>query len=88
MNVIAAGCIKQSAELYEWVSKASDAALDHVFFYHNSKKEQFKQPVYQVLLHLFNHQTYHRGQLVTMFHQLGITNIPATDFIKYCRMKK
>jgi uncharacterized damage-inducible protein DinB len=40
-----------------------------------------------MLLHVFNHGTYHRGQLVTMLRQLGIENIPATDFIVWSREK-
>ena len=78
----------QSELWYEWVVNASDNQLQHVFAYQNNKREQFKQPVNEVLLHLFNHGTYHRGQLVTMLRQLGIDKIPATDFIVWSRSKK
>ena len=70
-----------------WVSEASEMQLTHVFGYQNSKKEFFKQPVYEMLLHLFNHQTFHRGQLITMMRQNGIEKIPATDFIVFSRAK-
>lgn len=70
-----------------WIGQAHDHALEHVFLYQNSKREQFKQPVYQMLLHLFNHNTYHRGQLVNQLRQLGITKIPQTDFIVWSRKK-
>ena len=71
----------------DWISKANENQLQHVFAYQNSKREQFKQAVWQMLLHLFNHSTYHRGQLVTMLRQLGIEKIPQTDFIYWCRKK-
>lgn len=71
-----------------WVDNASLAALDHVFHYQNTKREQFKQPIYQMLLHIFNHGTYHRGQLVSMLRQLGVIEIPATDFIVWGRSRK
>jgi uncharacterized damage-inducible protein DinB len=80
--------LQQSGLWQEWVRNASEPAIQHVFAYQNSKKEQFKQPVYQVLLHLFNHGTYHRGQMVTLLRQLGITDIPQTDFIIWSRTKK
>jgi uncharacterized damage-inducible protein DinB len=32
----------------------------------------FQQPIYQMLLHVFNHGTYHRGQLINMLRQLGV----------------
>ena len=51
-------------------------------------KAQFKQPTWQMLLHVFNHGTYHRGQLVNMLRQLGVSRIPATDFALWSRGKK
>ncbi len=82
---VANNLFQQDRQWYEWINAATPAAIDHVFAYRNTKKEEFKQPVYQMLLHMFNHSTYHRGQIVTMFHQLGVTKIPATDFIVYSR---
>ncbi len=76
-----------SRQWNEWVSEASAMQIDHVFGYQNSKKEFFKQPVYEMLLHLFNHQTFHRGQIITMMRQNGIEKIPATDFIVFSRKK-
>ena len=76
-----------SKQWNQWVASANEANLTHVFAYYNSKKEYFKQPVYEMLVHLFNHQTYHRGQLVTMMRENGIEKIPVTDFIVFCRKK-
>jgi len=84
----ASGLIMQSKQWKEWIEKSNSAAFEHEFIYRNSKKEQFKQPVYQVLLQLFNHGTYHRGQLVTILRQLEITTIPSTDFIAWSRRKQ
>lgn len=80
--------LRLSAQWEDWVTNASDVALTHVFSYQNTKKEQFKQPVNEVLIHLFNHQSYHRGQLVTMLRQVGVDKIPSTDFITFARQKK
>lgn len=79
--------IQSSIQWDEWVKGANDANLTHVFAYQNTKKEHFKQPVNEALLHLFNHQSYHRGQLVMMMRQLGVTKIPTTDFIVFSRKK-
>jgi uncharacterized damage-inducible protein DinB len=78
---------RQSAEWADWVNNATEAQLSHVFAYQNTKREQFKQPVNEVLMHLFNHGTYHRGQLVTLLRQLGVEKIPQSDYIVYCRKK-
>ncbi|MEO6720352.1 MAG: DinB family protein [Ferruginibacter sp.] len=80
--------VLQQSKLWEdWVKNANEFQLQHVFAYQNSKREQFKQAMKEVLLHIFNHGTYHRGQLITMFRQLGVEKIPATDFIVYTRSK-
>lgn len=40
---------------------------------------------YQVLAHVFNHSTYHRGQIVTMLRQVGFTEVSSTDMLGYFR---
>jgi uncharacterized damage-inducible protein DinB len=71
----------------EWITNAGEHQLQHEFKYQTTKRESFKQPVYQMLLHVFNHGTYHRGQLVTLLRQLGTEKIPPTDFIVWSRRK-
>jgi uncharacterized damage-inducible protein DinB len=79
---------KQSQLWKEWVDAAGDNHLNFVFAFIRDKAEQ-KMVVHDMLLHLFNHGTYHRGQLVTMLRQLGETDkIPSTDFVTYCRQRK
>lgn len=77
----------QSRQWQEWISNAQEHMFDHEFIYYNTKKEKFKQSVYQVVLHVFNHGTYHRGQLVNILRQLGVDSIPQTDFIVWSRKK-
>ena len=47
--------------------------------------EEMRQLPKDMLHHLFNHQTMHRGQLITMGRQLGITSFPRTDYIVWQR---
>ena len=79
--------LELSQQWESWVQNANEANINHVFAWYNLKKEYFKEPVYKMLLHLFNHQTFHRGQLITMFRQSGLDKIPPTDFIVFCRKK-
>ena len=69
---LAGNLLQQSKQWEEWVAGASDLLLEHVFQYYNNKKEHFKMPVYQMVHHVFNHGTYHRGQLINMLRQLGV----------------
>jgi uncharacterized damage-inducible protein DinB len=82
------GLLQQDRDWMSWVEQASQPQLEHVFAYQNSKKEQFKQPTWQMLLHVFNHSNFHRGQLVTILRQLGEEKIPQTDYIHYSRSRK
>jgi len=82
------GLLSQSKLWEGWVSNASELSLDHVFQYYNNKKEPVKMPIYQMVLHVFNHSTYHRGQLITMLRQLGVEKLPGTDFVLWVRNKK
>lgn len=87
MRELSSQLLNQNKQWNEWIAAANEHQLQHVFQYQNSKKEQFKQPVYQMLMHVFNHGTYHRGQLVNMLRQLGVEKVPATDFIVWSRRK-
>ncbi|MDJ1469077.1 DinB family protein [Xanthocytophaga flava] len=41
---------------------------------------------WQSLLHMSNHSTYHRGQLVTLLRQVGFTTFSSTDLATYYRI--
>ena len=42
-----------------------------------------KTSILNIILHVMNHGTYHRGQLVTMGRELGISDPPKTDFMAF-----
>jgi uncharacterized damage-inducible protein DinB len=43
---------------------------------------------YQIFGHVFNHSTYHRGQIVTMLRQAGFIGVHSIDMSTYFRSKK
>jgi uncharacterized damage-inducible protein DinB len=71
-----------------WMADCPETALEQNFSYTNLKGQQFEQPLYQVIHHIFNHGTYHRGQLVTMLRMLEVDNIPQTDFVHWARTSR
>jgi uncharacterized damage-inducible protein DinB len=88
MKDVSDGLINQSKQWEDWIASASELSIEHVFQYQTTEGQQFKQPVWQMLLHVFNHGSYHRGQLINMLRQLGVEKLPATDFIIWSRSKK
>ncbi|MEO6637060.1 MAG: DinB family protein [Ginsengibacter sp.] len=85
VEILSKDLLSLSMQWDKWVFDAEEEDFIHVFEYRNSKKKLFRQPVYEMLLHLFNHQTFHRGQIITMMRQNAVEKIPATDFIVYSR---
>ena len=69
----------------DFVERLNDEKLSESFSYKNIEGKSFSNPRWESVHHCMNHSTYHRGQIVTMLRQLGITNIPSTDFISFCR---
>ena len=67
-----------------WAEKLEPAGWDRIVPYRNIKGESFKSPVWQIVLHVVNHASYHRGQITTMLRQLGHTPV-GTDLITYYR---
>ncbi|MBU3026363.1 DinB family protein [Zobellia galactanivorans] len=39
--------------------------------------------VFELLHHVFNHATQHRGQLITIFRQLGLSDFPNVDYNEF-----
>ena len=44
-------------------------------------------PIWQMVQHVVNHASYHRGQITTMLRQLGATPPKPLDMIAYYRVK-
>ena len=64
-----------------------ESALDEHLQYLDSRGQPVTVPLWQAIMQGINHSTFHRGQIVAKFRQLGKMP-PLTDFIKYCREKE
>lgn len=53
--------------------------------YENSKGERFRNSIDELIQHITNHGTYHRGNISTMIRQLGYEGA-STDYIFFLRM--
>jgi uncharacterized damage-inducible protein DinB len=50
--------------------------------YVNTRGETWEYPLWQMLFHVANHATYHRGQVINMLRRLGAGGVP-TDFLVF-----
>lgn len=65
----------------------SDADLGRTISYRRLAGQAHSDPLGNLMRHVVNHSTYHRGQVVTQLRQLGHTP-PGTDLILYLRQQK
>ena len=54
-----------------FVAGLDDAKLAAPLRYRTTKGDAREHPLWQAVTHFFNHQTHHRGQVTTLFSQLG-----------------
>jgi len=75
---------RSDAAIVTWASGLTPEALAAPLAYRSSKGEAFEHPLWQAALHLFNHQTHHRGQVTTLLAQLG-KDVGVTDLAVFLR---
>ena len=69
-------------EQKSFVDGLTDESLQSVFAYTNTKGEQWQYPLWQIMQHVVNHSSYHRGQVTAMLRQLGAA-VVMTDLLVY-----
>lgn len=62
----------------------NDRELDDKIVYTNSKGIEFSNSIQEILFHVVNHFSHHKGQIISDLRQIGIAPI-VTDYIFYKR---
>ena len=71
----------------EYVSRLDQAELDEEVDYKTLSFGASRDPRWQMMQHVVNHGTYHRGQVIAMLRQLGAKGA-STDLISFYRERK
>lgn len=58
--------------------------LNEMIYYQNTKGDKFENKIEDILFHIVNHSTYHRGQIALLFRENGIEPL-VSDYIFYKR---
>lgn len=69
--------------LIEYVSAVQQDLLDATVNYTSLDGREFTRKREDILFHLIQHPTYHRGQLSSYFKHSDLPNFPATDVVVY-----
>jgi uncharacterized damage-inducible protein DinB len=71
-----------NADRNDFIGTLTDERLRRRLSYENTRNERWEYPLVQMMQHVVNHSSYHRGQIVTLLRQLGQAP-PSTDFLLY-----
>lgn len=71
---------KLDAIIIDWVHTLKSEHLAHDFSYRSMAGDFYVRNFGSLIMHMFNHQTHHRGQTTTLLSQCGL-DIGATDFL-------
>jgi uncharacterized damage-inducible protein DinB len=67
-------------EFREYLANFDEEALARPLTYMNSQGEEWTYPLWRMIAHVLNHQSYHRGQVATQLRMLGVQP-PQVDFL-------
>lgn len=74
-------------DMRSYLAALQPQTLSAPLTYQNLKGETWTYPLWQCLIHLANHGTYHRGQVTMALRQLGATP-PGIDYLVYYDQRK
>lgn len=77
---------QQSQHLSQLVATNDITGLMQPIDHHNISGQHHSLDLYKIIMHVCNHATYHRGQLVTMLRQVGYTQLSSLDMTTFFRL--
>ena len=67
-------------EMRGYLDALDEGALERPLTYVNLHGERWTYPLWRMLMHLLNHQSFHRGQVTNLLRMLGVQP-PRIDFL-------
>jgi uncharacterized damage-inducible protein DinB len=74
-----------SGKFFLYVLNKDKKQLERELTYKNVEGKKFTHKIANIIQHVVNHSTFHRGQIITMLRSLSITELPPTDYIAFIR---
>ncbi len=93
-NELLAGWLQSGVEFKAYIVAQGPDYLQQRIDYKNTAGKDFSNTVEEIIYHVVNHGTFHRGQIVTMLRANGWTEKPenevltSTDLITYLRERE
>jgi uncharacterized damage-inducible protein DinB len=68
-----------------YLAGLDEEALARPLAYRNTQGEEWTYPLWQMIAHVLNHQSYHRGQVATQLRMIGV-HPPQVDLLLWLDM--
>jgi uncharacterized damage-inducible protein DinB len=81
LALLSAARQQQDQRIIDFVQGLSDAQLEEAWDYRTLKGTPHRQLRREILAHLFNHQTHHRGQAHAVLTALGVAEPESLDLL-------
>jgi uncharacterized damage-inducible protein DinB len=79
------GLTSHSKKWLLWFNGESRNDWHQYVKYRNLTGNEFEETFFNIIVHMVNHGTYHRGQLITLLRGAGYDKLGSTDFITFLR---
>jgi uncharacterized damage-inducible protein DinB len=79
---------EHEAKMRAFLGSLGQGDVERVYAYKLTTGPTGESPFWQMLQHLVNHGTYHRGQVTTLLRQMGVKPPQSTDMIGFYRSLK
>lgn len=79
---------QQERALRAFVATLDEQSIHRVVAYRSLAGVAGESAIWEMLVHVVNHATYHRGQVTTLLRQLGAVPPASTDLIAYFRLQR
>jgi uncharacterized damage-inducible protein DinB len=80
--------VAHEAAMRAFVTSLGDAGVERVFEFKMFSGQPTASPFWQMLQHVVNHGSYHRGQITTKLRQLGAQPAKSVDMIAFYRSRE
>ena len=85
LAAIRAAWVAHEAKMRAFVDELGEIGIARVFEFTLLTGQAASAPFWQMLQHIVNHASYHRGQVTTMLRQLGAQPAKSLDMIAFYR---
>lgn len=80
------GLKKNSIAFADFIQQKKESEYSQKIEFKSLDGTAYFNTIEEITMHVMNHSTYHRGQLITMLRTIGFTTVESTDFIRFLRV--